>query len=117
MESFAGLRGGWSDALPLLAVFVIAPIIGTNLYTRTNKRLGGILLMAFMPAAVYTHASFLYPLLQKDGDGVSVSALLVGYEVLLALLVIVALFGTLLSISLVRSVHAAPDDSQKDHTA
>ena len=106
IQSMTAIDGAWIGATPLLVMFILGPVIGIWLYRNGQQRLGSIMLLAFMPAAAYTHGRMLLPLLE-DGSGVpGVLPGMLGFESVIVLLIISSVLGSLVSFALLRNLHA-----------
>lgn len=107
VQSQTTITGTWNDTMGLLLLFTIGPPLGMMLYRYGQQRLGSIMLLAFMPAAAYTHIRIIVALFDGPMGSPAVTPVVLLFEAILTLLVLSSVLGSLLSFALLRGVHAA----------
>ncbi len=107
VQTMTTVSGGWIDASLLLVLFTLGPCIGIGLYVYGQERPGSIVLLAFMPAAAYSHISIIMALVPDAAASSDVSFGIILFGLVLVLLALCSLLGSLLSLALLRDVHAA----------
>jgi len=117
LQSWTPIAGGWIDAYGLLVVFILGPGLGAFFLRSGQVRLGSILLLAIMPAALYTHSRILWSLFDERAISLDMNVAVVGFGILLIALVACSLAGSLVSFALLRTVHATDASSDTKESA
>ena len=114
VQSLTTIDGAWIGGTLLLVLFILGPVIGIWLHGEGQRRIGSVLLAAFMPAAVYTHVRMLLSLLDEVSVSSGTGPAILGFEALIVLLIISSALGSLLSFALLRGVHAGTAHNERN---
>jgi len=117
VQSFSAIDGAWIGATPLLVLFILGPVIGIWLYSKGQQRVGSIMLLAFMPAAAYTHIQMMLSLTESGDMMAGPSLPNIGFGSLIVLLILSSSLGSLLSFAMLRSVHAGTESHERNTSA